>query len=249
MNGVSPHPVCQSRCCNPRASPSRTPVSANNIHSNLLRTDPRHCRVSVIPARARLTDPLDLLRRQDRWRRPARAAHPDHRLPAALAAGDVLQQRLVPAAATMGDPMQVSAHVHAVEHVIVVAGHHRAQPRGDRRLGKPGTTALDRHHLRLVPGAQPGQKRPEVLQRHRIPVQPEQLQELPPQRQRPRVGLHRVRRHLLGPKIFQVLLGRVHQTMVRAQHRPGVPPAPGQDQPLHPTTRPGRSCDRVTPAA
>jgi len=47
MCGVPPHPVCQSRCRNPRASPTRTPVSANNIHSNLLRTDPRHCRASV----------------------------------------------------------------------------------------------------------------------------------------------------------------------------------------------------------
>jgi len=36
-------------------------------------------------------------------------AHPDHRLPAALAAGDVFQQRLVPTAATMSDPVQVSA--------------------------------------------------------------------------------------------------------------------------------------------
>jgi len=152
-----------------------------------------------VPTRARLTDPLDLHRRQDRWRRTAPLAHPDHRLPAALAAGDVFQQRLVPAAATMGDPMQVSAHIHAVEDVKVVTGDHRAQPRGDRRLGKPGPTTLDRGDLRPVPGAQPGQERPQVLQRHRIPVKPEQLQELPPQRQRPRVGLHRIRRNLLSP--------------------------------------------------
>jgi hypothetical protein len=61
---------------------------------------------------------------------------------------------------------------------------------------------------------------------------------------RPRVGLHRIRRHLLGPKIFQVILHRDHGAMIRAEHRPGVPPALGQDQPLHPTTRLDRSCDR-----
>ena len=126
MNGVSPRPVCQSRCCNPNASPSRTPVSASSIHSSLLRTDPRHCRASV----SQLAHASQI--RSICWGvkigggdDSATLPHTDHRLPAALAPGDVFQQRLVPAAATMRDPMQVPAHVHAVEHVVVVAGDHR----------------------------------------------------------------------------------------------------------------------------
>jgi len=46
--------------------------------------------------------------------------------------------------------VQVATHVHAVEHVIVVAGDHRSQPCGDRRLGKR-PTALDRRDRRSSP--------------------------------------------------------------------------------------------------
>ncbi len=149
-------------------------------------------------------------------------AHTDHRLATAFTTGDVFQQRLVPAATAMRDPLQVSTHVHAVEHVVVVAGDHRAQPRGDRRLDEPRRPALDRRDLGSVSGAQPRQEGPEALQRHRIPAQPERIQILPPQRQRPRIRLHRVRRRPLRPQVLQVLLSRLDHAMVRAQHRPRV---------------------------
>ena len=44
MNGISPRPVCQSRCCNPSASPSRSPVSASSAHSSRSRSVPTHSR-------------------------------------------------------------------------------------------------------------------------------------------------------------------------------------------------------------
>ena len=194
-----------------------------------------------VPARAGLANQLDLLRRQDRWCRSAPVADPDHRPPAALPAGDVLQQRLVATAAPIGDPVQVPAHVDPVEDVVVVAGDHRPQPRRDRRLGKPRRTTLDRRDHRLITGAQPGQERPEVLHRHRVPAQPERIQELPPQRQRPRVGLDRVRRRPLRPQVLQVSLGRLDQVMVPAHHRPR-PLTRGKGQPLRPVRGPRCGC-------
>src|SRR2546421_2444878 len=119
---------------------------------------------NLIPRRARVVDPLHLPRRQRRRGRWAGLADADYSLAAALAPSDVLQQRLVTAAA-VGDAVQIPADVHPVELVIVIAGDHRSQPRRDGRLGEPGCTMLDRRDLGLVPGAQPGQEGPEVLQR------------------------------------------------------------------------------------
>ena len=41
-----PSPVCQSRCCNASASPSRIPDSASSAHSSRSRTDPFHSRAT-----------------------------------------------------------------------------------------------------------------------------------------------------------------------------------------------------------
>ena len=235
MNGVSPRPVCQSRCCNPNASPSRTPVSASSIHSSRLRTDPRHSSRVGVPARARLADPLDLRRRQ----RSAAATTGDAAAPGSPPAGGPCAGRCVPAAACTGPARCVircrsRPDVHAVEHVVVVAGDHRRQPHRDRRLRKPRRPTLDRDDLGLVPGAQPGQEAPNSSNVTASQRQSNASQVLPPQRQRPRVGLHGVRRRLLGAQILQVLLGRLRP--------PGDPcPAPStcgspvrQSQPLRP---------------
>jgi hypothetical protein len=182
MNGVSPRPVCQSRCCNPRASPNRIPVSASTIHNRRLRTDP----ATPAPAGPSSRRPRRYARSTGGVRIGGAAGRglctliTVSRRP--FTAGDVFQQRLVPAATAMREPMQISTHVRAVEHVVVVAGDDRAQPHGDRLLGEPRRAALDRRDRRFVSGTQLRQKRAEALQRHRVPPQAERIQILPPQR-------------------------------------------------------------------
>ena len=186
-----------------------------------------------IPGRARIADPLDLARRQQGRHRPCRPPHPDHRLAAAAAASGMLQHRLVAAASAMHQADQIPAKLHPVELVVAVARDNRLQPRRDRRLREPRRAALDRHNLRAIPGTQPRQEPAVTLQRHPIPGQPECIQVLPPQRQRPRIRLHRVRRDPLNPQVLQELLSLPDRTVITAQHRPRPFPA-RQHKPLHP---------------
>jgi hypothetical protein len=143
------------------------------------------------------------------------------------------QHRLVAAATAVHQADQVPAELHPVELVVAVTRHHRLQPCRDRGLGKPRRPALDRDHLRAVPGAQPGQEPARVFQRHRIPGQAERLQVLPPQGQRTGIRLHRVRRDPLDPQVLQELLSRADRPVITAQHRPGPLPA-RQHEPLRP---------------
>ena len=185
-----------------------------------------------IEPRARVADLLDLAGRQHRRRGPAGPAHRDHRAAAPAAAGHMLQHRLVTRPA-MGDPVQVPAQRHPVQLVEPIQRHHRVQPGGDRRLGEPGRPRLDRAHPRAVTAAQPGQKPAHLRDPQLVPGQPKQLKIRPPQRQRPRIRLHRVRRARLHPQELQELLGRADNREIRAQHRPGHHPV-GQREALNP---------------
>ncbi|ANS31851.1 hypothetical protein R1CP_36225 (plasmid) [Rhodococcus opacus] len=184
-----------------------------------------------IPLRARSADPINLPGRQRRRRRPPRLSNPDHRPAATPTPGDVLKQRFVAAVAAVDNPIQLAADIDAVELLVGVAREHSPQPHRDGRLGKPGPPRRDRHHVGSVPGTQPTQEPAEILQSHRAPVPIELRQVLPPQRQRPRVGLHRVRRVPLHPKVFQILLGRRDRKMVPTHHGPRPLPV-GQHQSL-----------------
>ena len=172
-------------------------------------------------------------RRQHRRRHVPGCAHPDHWPLAALLAGHVLQHRLIGRPAAVHHPHQVLAERDAVQLVEPVTGGHRPQPGANRGLGEPRGPRLDRDHLRSVAAAQPGQEPAYVGQRQRIPRQAEHREVGPPQRQRPGIGLHRVRRRALHPQVLQELLRRPDHAMVRAEYRPGHRP-PWQYHPLRP---------------
>ncbi len=186
-----------------------------------------------VEPRARIADRLDLPGRQHRWRHVPGGAHPDHWPLTAPLAGHVLQHRLIDRPPAVHHPHQVPAERDAVQLVEPVTGGHRPQPGADRRLGEPRGPRPDRDHLRAVPAAQPGQEPAHVGQRQRIPRQAEHRKVGPPQRQRPGIGLHRVRRRALHPQVLQELFRRPDHAMVRAEHRPGRRAA-RQYQPLRP---------------
>ena len=81
----------RARSCNPSASSNRTYLRQQHPQQSVAYR-PTPLPGVGIPTRTRLTDPLDLLGRQDRWHRPAPAAHPDHRLTTTLAPPDVLDR-------------------------------------------------------------------------------------------------------------------------------------------------------------
>lgn len=91
--------------------------------------------------------------RRPSWRRHHRSTRPvPVSTPApSVPASQMLQQWLVPTAAAMSDPIQVPAHTHTVEQMVVVARYHRAEPCRDRGLGESGRTMFDRGYLGSSP--------------------------------------------------------------------------------------------------
>jgi hypothetical protein len=141
--------------------------------------------------------------------------------------------RLIDGAAAVYHPHQIAAQRDAVQLVEPVTGDHRPQPGADRRLGEPRRPQADRYHLRAVPAAQPRQEPAHIRQGQLTLRQAEHRQVGPPQRQRPRIGLHRVRRRSLHPQVLQELLGQADHPVIGAQHHPRRRPV-RQNQPLRP---------------
>jgi len=189
--------------------------------------------VHRIKPRARIADRLDLPGSEHRRRHVPRCPHPNHRPLPTLLTGHVLQHRLIDGPAAMYHPHQIAAQRDAVQLVEPVTGDHRPQPGADRRLGEPRRPQADRYHLRAVPAAQPRQEPAHIRQGQLTLRQAEHRQVGPPQRQGPRIGLHRVRRRALHPQVLQELLGQADHPVIGAQHHPRRRPA-RQHQPLRP---------------
>jgi hypothetical protein len=138
------------------------------------------------------------------------------------AAREVLEHRLVGVPAREHPLVDARRGLDAVEVLIAVERADRLQTQRDRTLAETCRSALDRDQRRQVAGAQPAEESSEVLDRRRIPGELVDGQELPPQRQRSGIRLHRVRRATQHPQILQKLLRGLGNTMIAIQHGPGM---------------------------
>ena len=135
-------------------------------------------------------------------------------------AREVLEHRLVGVPAGEHPLIQARGGLDAVEVVVAIERADRLQAQRHRALAKARRPTLDRSKSRFIARAQPAEETAEVLDRHRIPGELVDVKELPPQRERTGVGLHRVRRPAEHPQVLQILLRRGNDTVIAVEHRP-----------------------------
>ena len=109
---------------------------------------------------------------------------------------------------------------HAVERLVAVERKHRLQANSDRALRQLRRARRECDDRPVLARAKPVHEAGELAQPNITPADLGRLQPPPPQRERPRVRLHRVRR-TRDPQVLEVLLGRVDRKAVATNDRPG----------------------------
>ena len=196
------------------------PLHSSSSNSSRSRTDPTYSPARRVHVRARVLDQRHLPRREDRRDLPSRWPHP-HRLGRAPApSGHVLKQRPELGRGAMDSLRQRDRRRHAVQRLIAVERKHRLQANRDRALRQLRCTRRERDNRPVIAGAEPVHEAGELAQADIAPTDFRSLQPPPPQRERPRIRLHRVRR-TRHPQVFEVLLGRADREAVATNDRPG----------------------------